>query len=83
MSPHGLNAMEFGLMADHGMSAAAALRAGTSVDSTLLGLDKEIGTLEAGKAADIVAVPGNPLTDIHATEKVSFVMKAGTIYKRP
>ncbi len=83
VSPHGLNAMEFGLMTDHGMSAAAALRAGTSVDATLLGLDKEIGTLEAGKAADVVAVPGNPLADIHATERVSFVMKGGTVVKRP
>jgi imidazolonepropionase-like amidohydrolase len=83
VSPHGLNAQEFGLMVGHGMTPAAALRAGTQVDSVLLGLDKQIGTLEAGKAADVVAVPGNPLADIHATEKVSFVMKGGTVYKRP
>ena len=83
VSPHGLNAQEFGLLVAHGMAPAAALRAGTQVDSVLLGLDKQIGTLEAGKAADVVAVPGNPLTDIHATEKVSFVMKGGSVYKRP
>jgi imidazolonepropionase-like amidohydrolase len=83
VSPHGLNAQEFGLLVAHGMTPAAALRAGTQVDSVLLGLDKQIGTLEAGKAADIVAVPGNPLTEIHATEKVSFVMKGGTVYRRP
>jgi imidazolonepropionase-like amidohydrolase len=83
VSPHGLNAQEFGLLVTHGMAPAAALRAGTQVDSVLLGLDKHVGTLEAGKAADVVAVPGNPLADIHVTEKVSFVMKAGTVYKRP
>ena len=49
--------------------------------STLLGLDKHVGTLEAGKEADIVAVPGDPLADVKLTEKVSFVMKGGTVYK--
>ncbi len=83
VSPHGLNAQEFGLLVAHGMTPAAALRAGTQVDSVLLGLEKQIGTLEAGKAADVVAVPGNPLADIHATERVAFVMKGGTVYKRP
>jgi len=83
VSPHGLNAQEFGLLVAHGMAPAAALRAGTQVDSVLLGLDKQLGTLEAGKVADVVAVPGNPLADIHMTEKVSFVMKGGTVYKRP
>ena len=83
VSPHGLNAQEFGLLVAHGMAPAAALRAGTQVDSVLLGLDKLVGTLESGKAADVVAVPGNPLTDIRVTEKVNFVMKGGTVYKRP
>ena len=82
VSPHGLNAQEFGLMVDHGMSPAAALRAGTSVAATLLGVDRLVGTLETGKEADIVAVPGDPLADIHATERVSFVMKAGVVVKR-
>jgi imidazolonepropionase-like amidohydrolase len=81
VSPHGMNAREFSLMASLGMTPAAALRTiGTS--AALLGLDDRIGTLTAGKLADIVAVPGNPLTDLTATERVSFVMKEGTIVKR-
>jgi imidazolonepropionase-like amidohydrolase len=81
VSPHGLNAREFALMTGLGMSPAAALRAATSVDAQLLGRD-DIGTLAAGKLADIVAVPGNPLTDIHQTEHVVFVMKDGVVYKK-
>ena len=64
-----------------GMSPAAALRT-TANSAALLGLDDRLGTLAAGKLADIVAVPGNPLTDMTATERVSFVMKEGTIVKR-
>jgi imidazolonepropionase-like amidohydrolase len=81
VSPHGLNAHEFSLMTDLGMSPAAALRSATSVASTLLGVNDRVGTLEAGKIADVVAVPGNPLTDIRATERVMFVMKDGKIVK--
>ena len=51
------------------------------MDAELLGLDKKLGTLEAGKLADIVAVPGDPLADIKATEKVFFVMKEGKVYR--
>jgi imidazolonepropionase-like amidohydrolase len=82
VSPHGLNAQEFGLMVDHGMSPAAALRAGTSVAAALLGLERVVGTLEAGKQADIVAVPGDPLADIRVTEKVKFVMRGGKVLRR-
>jgi imidazolonepropionase-like amidohydrolase len=81
VSPHGLNAKEFALMTGLGMSPAAALRSATSVDAALLGIDDKLGTLTAGKIADIVAVPGNPLTDITATEHVSFVMKDGKVVK--
>jgi len=81
VSPHGLNAQEFGLMVDRGMSPAAALRAATSSAADLLGLSRQIGTLEPGKEADVVAVPGDPLADIHAMEKVAFVMKGGRIYR--
>ncbi len=82
VSPHGINAREFALMTGLGMSPAAALRSATSVAATLLGVDDRVGTLAAGKLADIVAVPGNPLDDIHATEHVSFVMKEGVVVKR-
>ena len=77
--PHGMNAMEFGLMTDLGMSPAAALIAGTRDAAKLLGEAADVGTLEAGKTADIVAVPGNVLTDIHATEHPVFVMHLGHI----
>lgn len=79
--PHGRNAEEFRLLVDHGMTPAQALRAGTVVDAELLGIAARTGTIEAGKMADIVAVPGNPLDDIRATERVRFVMKEGTVYK--
>jgi imidazolonepropionase-like amidohydrolase len=76
---HGKNAMEFGLMADLGMTPAAALIAGTSGGAKLLGVDNEVGTLETGKWADIVAVRGDVTTDIHATEKPLFVMQHGRV----
>lgn len=79
--PHGNNALEFVLLAADGMTPAQALRAGTSVDAALLGLQDKIGTLEPGKLADIVAVPGNPLDNIKVTQSVIFVMKEGTIYR--
>ena len=79
--PHGRNGEEFHQMVDLGMKPVDALRAGTSADAELLGLADKIGSLEAGKSADIVAVPGNPLQDIRQTEHVLFVMKEGVIYK--
>jgi imidazolonepropionase-like amidohydrolase len=79
--PHGRNAEEFHQMADLGMKPVDALKAGTSADAELLGLSKTIGTLEANKIADVVAVPGNPVENIRQTEHVFFVMKEGVIYK--
>jgi imidazolonepropionase-like amidohydrolase len=80
--PHGTNAHEFALMVEWGgMTPIAALTAGTMGGAKLLGWDSKVGSLAAGKLADIVAVPGDPLQDIHATEHVSFVMKDGVIYK--
>ena len=81
VSPHGRNAEEFALLVEHGMTPAAALRTATSAASTLLGIDKRTGTLEPGKDADVVAVPGDVLADIHATERVSFVMRGGKVYR--
>jgi imidazolonepropionase-like amidohydrolase len=81
--PHGTNAKEFGLMVEWGgLTPIQSLTAGTLNGAKLLGWDKRVGTIEAGKWADIVAVPGNPLEDIHRTEKVSFVMKGGVIYRQ-
>ena len=80
VSPHGHNAEEFGLLVEHGLSPAAALR--TSVTAAaLLGVERLTGTIEAGKEADIVAVPGDVLRNIAATETVRFVMKGGTIVR--
>jgi imidazolonepropionase-like amidohydrolase len=80
VEPHGLNAREFSLMTKNGMAPAQVLMAGTANGADLLGLADQIGTLAPGKAADIVAVPGNPLADMHVTEHPVFVMKAGTVY---
>jgi imidazolonepropionase-like amidohydrolase len=77
VSRHGDNAREFQLMVKNGMTPIAALKAATSVDAELLGLSKSIGTLEPGKFADIVGLPGDPLADISVTSRVTFVMKEG------
>ncbi len=82
VSPHGLNAREFALMVAHGMTPAAALRAATSSAADLLGLSTTIGTLEAGKEADVIAVAGDPLARIETMEDVRFVMKGGQVLKR-
>jgi imidazolonepropionase-like amidohydrolase len=82
--PHGTNAREFVLMVEWGgMSPMDALVAGTKNAAMLLDLADKVGTLETGKLADVVAVRGNPLEDIHATERVVFVMKDGKTYKEP
>src|SRR3954469_7787092 len=76
VSPHGRNAEEFSLLVEHGLSPAAALRT-SSAAAALLGVDRVTGTLDAGKEADIVAVAGDVLRTIAATEHVRFVMKGG------
>lgn len=81
VSPHGQNAREFTLMVQAGATPMQALQAATVVPAKILGVSNEQGTLEVGKRADIVAVPGNPLEDITATERVGFVMKDGVVYK--
>ena len=79
--PHGRNTEEFHQMVDLGMKPIDALKAGTSADADLLGLADKIGTLEPGKLADVIAVPGDPVENIRRTEQVFFVMKEGVIYK--
>jgi imidazolonepropionase-like amidohydrolase len=79
--PHGQNAKEFKLMVDLGMAPIDALKTATSNDAELLGIAQKVGTLEKGKLADIVAMPGDPTADITATERVSFVMKEGKIIR--
>jgi imidazolonepropionase-like amidohydrolase len=83
VSPHGQNGQEFALMTGLGMAPAAALRSATSAAADLLGIADTTGTLQKGKAADVVAVRGNPLADIHAMEKPVLVMKAGKLYVEP
>jgi imidazolonepropionase-like amidohydrolase len=75
-----MNAQEFGLLTDLGLSPAAALLTSYRGSARLLGIEAEVGTLEAGKQADIVAVPGNVLENIHATEHPLFVMRAGRVF---
>src|SRR6184192_2922192 len=79
--PHGQNAKEFALMTGLGMTPIDALRTATSNDAELLGIGQKVGTLEKGKLADIIAMPGDPTQDITATERVSFVMKEGKIIR--
>jgi imidazolonepropionase-like amidohydrolase len=83
VSAHGDNAREFALMVEGGMPPMQAIQSATSVAARFLGIEDTHGSLEAGKQADIVAVPGNPLEDIRVMEQVAFVMKGGKIYKRP
>ena len=80
--PHGTQAREFVLMVKYGMTPLAAIQAGTVNGAKLLDWPDRIGTLKPGYAADIVSVPGNPLNDIAVLGKVSFVMKAGAIYRK-
>jgi imidazolonepropionase-like amidohydrolase len=79
--PHGENAKEFALMTGLGMPPIDALKSATSNDAELLGIAQKLGTLEKGKLADVIAMPGDPTADITATERVSFVMKEGKIIR--
>lgn len=80
VGPHGKNALEFWLLTKDGMTPAQALLAGTANGADLLGIADKTGTLQPGRSADIVAVPGNPLADIEATQHPVFVMKQGVVY---
>lgn len=79
--PHGWNARQFAKMVEAGQAPIEAIRAATVHAADLLGLGDRIGSIAPGKAADLVAAPGNPLADVTLLEHVSFVMKGGVIYK--
>jgi imidazolonepropionase-like amidohydrolase len=76
-------AQEFPYMVKWGMTPAQAIRSATVSAAELLGVQDKVGTIEAGKFADIVAVPGDPLADVGLLEKVDFVMKGGVVYRQP
>jgi imidazolonepropionase-like amidohydrolase len=80
--PHGTQAREYVAMVKYGMTPSAAIRAGLLNGAKLLGWDRQIGALKSGYYADIIAVPGDPLTDITALQRVAFVMKGGVIFKK-
>jgi imidazolonepropionase-like amidohydrolase len=80
--PHGLNAHEFEVyVRDFGMTPLEALRTGTLNAADLMGWTDRVGSLEAGKWADVVAVNGDPLKDITVLQHPVFVMKSGTVYR--
>jgi imidazolonepropionase-like amidohydrolase len=79
--PHGDNAKQFHYMVKFGMTPASAIHAATSSAADLIDRAKDVGTLEAGKYADLIAVTENPLDRVEVLEHVSFVMKGGKVYK--
>lgn len=81
VSPHGDNAREFIYMTEAGMPPMEAILSATVATAEMLGLSGQLGTIEAGKLADIIAVPDNPLEKIETLLNVSFVMKEGKVYK--
>ena len=82
VSPHGRNAEEFALMVRNGMQPAAAIKSATIDAATLLGIESRVGSIAAGKDADIIAVGGDPIANIRELESVDFVMKHGRVHKQ-
>ena len=79
---YGTSGLQFAFMVKYGMSPMQTIQAATSNAADLLGHSGEIGSIKPGKFADIIAVPGDPLTDIRVLENIKFVMKDGKIYKQ-
>jgi imidazolonepropionase-like amidohydrolase len=82
VSVHGYNAYEFQYMTEAGMPAMEAIKSATIIPAQIMGTDKESGSIENGKLADIIASDANPLQDIKTLRKITFVMKDGVIYKQ-
>jgi len=82
VSKHGLNAREFELMVQYGMDENDAIKSATITAAEVLGMSNQLGTIEQGKIADIVAVDDNPLQNISVLKDIRFVMKEGTVYKQ-
>ena len=78
---HGHNAREFQVRVENGETPMQSIVSATSVNAMILGWEDRVGALEAGRFADVIAVPGNPLDDITALERVFFVMKGGSVYR--
>lgn len=81
LAPHGDNGREFALMVKAGMTPMDAILAATAGGADLIGRPQDIGSVQAGRYADIVAVAGDPLADITELERIQFVMKGGVVYK--
>jgi imidazolonepropionase-like amidohydrolase len=81
VAPHGDNGLEFVYMVEAGMPPMEAIQSATIEAAKLLGMDDQLGTVDAGKLADLVAVQGDPIADIRQMTNVAFVMKGGRVYK--
>jgi imidazolonepropionase-like amidohydrolase len=80
---HGTNYREIEWLVKDGMTPVQALLAATAVDAKILRQEKELGHVDVGAYADLIAVPGDPTADVSTLEYVAFVMKGGVVYKRP
>ena len=80
--PHGINARQFAFMVQYGMTPMQAIQSATVNAADLIGHSELFGSIKAGKSADIIAIPGDPLTNIRLLENVAFVMKEGVVYKQ-
>jgi imidazolonepropionase-like amidohydrolase len=81
--PHGMNAMQFAYMVEWGMTPMEAIQAATSRAAFYMGWDNQVGAVETGFLADLVAIKGNPLDDISLLENVDVVIKGGLLFKAP